>query len=85
MMSMVGKDMRAVCRRCHMVIDDAEPMAGGYAEFFHKRQHKDGTASKCKNAGKTFFRHASTGWEKEVVPFLRKRTRRAAKRAGVRT
>lgn len=69
--------LRVVCRRCGMVMDDCEPM--GTAEFHHKTKHKDGSRSRCKNAGKTFGEHAT-----EVGPFMRKRTRRAARRAGLR-
>jgi len=71
-------DLRAVCKRCHMVMDDCEPFVDG-GEFFHKTRHSDGTASKCPNAGKTFFLDS-----KEVEPFTRKRTRRAERRAGAR-
>jgi hypothetical protein len=65
-----------------MVMDDCEPF-GPRPEFFHKKQHKDGTASKCANAGGTFFVKMIKGqemWPSEIEPFMRKRTRRAAKR-----
>jgi hypothetical protein len=71
---------RAVCRRCHMVMDDCEPMARD-GEFNHAAVHRDGTKSRCPNAGQAFYldRHA-----KEIEPFEPKRVRRAAKRAGIR-
>lgn len=76
---------RAVCKRCGMVMDDGEPMSSR-AEFHHKDKHRDGTKSKCANAGRTFyFDHHVDAWKEsaanEVEFFMRKRTRRAAKRA----
>lgn len=63
-----------VCNSCHMVMEDGEPMAA-HGEFFHKTKHKDGSVSKCKNAGKTFYADS-----REVEEFVRKRIRRASKR-----
>ncbi len=75
-MPLPDRGERAVCRRCRMVMDDCEPMGAG--EWFHPRKHKDGTSSKCTNAGKSFFTK-DIAEQKEVEPFMRKRTRRATK------
>jgi hypothetical protein len=67
-------DRKLVCRRCGHIMSDIEPDFGN-GEFMHASRRI------CSNSGKFFTlapEHA-----KEVVPFERKRVRRAAKRAGV--
>ncbi len=72
------QDRRAVCKTCHTVMDDCEPF-GGHGEFYHKTTFGDGKLNKCKNAGKTFY-----GGDAAIEPFMRKGTRRRARRLGVR-
>ena len=69
---------KAVCKRCHMVLQDFEPCSA-QGEFFHPKEAPDGKPSWCQNAGKTF-----TTRDLEIQPFLRKRVRRAHKRMGIR-
>jgi hypothetical protein len=87
---------RAVCKRCGMVMDDREPTSPT-AEFWHKKTHRDGTQSRCANAGETFYfdfrdgdamgfftrvgGRAREDATDEVEWFMRKSTRRAMKRA----
>lgn len=73
-MPLPSRDERRVCRRCHIVIDDCEPF-GRRGEWVHPRRHRDGTASVCQNAGKPFF-----DGDKEIMPFMRKATRRRTSR-----
>jgi transcription initiation factor TFIIIB Brf1 subunit/transcription initiation factor TFIIB len=82
---------RAVCKRCGMVMDDREPMSN-IGEFFHKTEHKDGTKSRCANAGITFrYDFSAPVWTstnpetlREIEWFMRKtdascsKTRRCA-------
>lgn len=75
-MKLPDRGRRAVCRRCHVVMDDHEPMSKD-AEFYHPRLLKDQkTPRKCPNVGKTFFEG-----DAEIEPFRRKRDRRAERRA----
>ena len=69
---------KAVCKRCHVVMPDIEPMSG-LGEFYHPREDKEGKPHWCRNAGKTF-----TMDDMEVEPFQRKGRRRAQKRLGIR-
>lgn len=67
-------DRKLVCRRCGHIMNDIEPDISR-GEFMHAARRV------CSNSGKFFSlapEHA-----KEVMPFERKRVRRAAKRAGV--
>ena len=73
----IEREEKAVCKRCHMVMDDCEPFSPS-PEFVHKTVHRDGSKSKCVNAGKTLFLDTDS---KEIEPFMRKRVRRAFKRA----
>lgn len=61
---------KAVCKRCHIVIRDCEPMSG-YGEFYHPMVQRKGSSRVCQNAGKTFNMQSF-----ELEPFLRKRNRR---------
>ncbi len=45
--------LRAVCKRCHSVMDDIEP--SGATEFYHPKTFNDGKANWCKNAGLSFY------------------------------
>ena len=71
-------DNVAVCKRCHYVLWNREAYDGG--GFF---EHDKNEA--CSNYGKGFtFDRWPNLKHPEVKPFLRKRHRRSAKRAGVR-
>lgn len=65
---------RVVCKTCHVVIDDCEPF--GQSEYVHPTVDRMGAPRLCKNAGKSFSDDSP-----EVEPFMRKRVRRAGKRA----
>jgi hypothetical protein len=65
---------KAVCRRCHCVMNDCEPMDLG-GEFYHPSLDKAGKPHKCVNSGKNF-----NTTDSELEPFLRKRERRVLKR-----
>ena len=65
---------KAVCKRCHCVMNDAEPMDLG-GEFYHPSLDKDNKPHWCKNAG-----HRLDTSSTEIEPFLRKRERRVLKR-----
>ena len=67
-------DRKAVCKRCHHVMDDGEPFSKN-GEFYHKPNFADGKPNHCQNAGKTF--HVN---DNEIEPFMRKGVRRALKR-----
>jgi len=67
---------RAVCKRCHCFIVDAEPHIES-GEFWHPTKNKKGKPSSCINSGCCF-----DIYDMEIVPFLRKATRRRFKRAG---
>lgn len=69
---------KAVCRRCHVVMQDAEPLCSS-GEFYHPPLDKEGKPHWCRNAGITF-----TTRDLEIVPFLPKARRRALKRMGIR-
>ena len=66
---------RAVCKFCHIVMRDLEPMSSK-GEFYHPKGFHAGYTVTCRHAGKTFV-----GGAPEIVPFQRKRVRRAMKRA----
>ncbi len=68
------EDRKQVCKKCHTVIDDCEPMTPR-GEFFHQGNFGDGTSNPCPNASR-YFREG----DPEIEPFLRKRARRAIKR-----
>jgi hypothetical protein len=70
-------DRKAVCKRCHCVMNDCEPMSG-FGEFWHPSLDKANKPHKCRNAGQRFY---ST--DTELEPFLRKRERRLRKRNGI--
>ena len=70
-------DRKAVCKRCHCVMKDCEPM--GFGEFWHPTLNKEGKPHKCKNAGKRFYTS-----DTEIEPFLRKRERRILNRLDLR-
>lgn len=76
--SSIYGDRKAVCKRCHCVINDIEPCINT-GEFWHPRYDKDGKVHWCKNAGKVF--HTT---DLELEPFLRKRDRRRQKRLGIK-
>jgi len=69
---------KAVCKRCHCVMSDAEPAAPG-GEFYHPSLDKNNKPHTCKNAGKVFDMN-----DLEMEPFMRKSRRRALKRLGIR-
>ena len=69
---------RAVCRRCHLIMGDAEP-ATVHGEFYHLAAPHQTRALACRNRGQCF----STD-DFEIVPFLRKSRRRALARFGIR-
>lgn len=69
---------KAVCRRCHCVIQDFEPCSP-HGEFRHPASDKDGNPHWCPNAGIEF-----TTRNFELVPFMPKSRRRFLKRAGIR-
>jgi hypothetical protein len=71
-------DIKAVCRRCGLVINDCEPM-DSRAEFFHGAKPHQTRALACPNDLKTFYAESP-----EIEPFMRKSRRRALKRAGIR-
>lgn len=74
-------DRKVVCRRCGLVMLDMEPQMGN-GEFWHGAMYTPKSRltsrSACPNAGGTFDLTDT----KEVAEFVRKRVRRAAKRAG---
>jgi hypothetical protein len=69
---------RAVCKRCHAVMNDIEPSNSG-GEFFHPSHDKLGKPYKCINAGKMF-----TTKNIEIEPFIKKSIRRKNKRLAIR-
>jgi len=71
-------DRRAVCKRCHVAMNDIEPMSPN-GEFWHPARDKGGKPYSCKNAG-----HVFTIKDLEIEPFLRKAARRRNKRLGLR-
>ena len=74
-----GRGRIAVCRRCHLIMNDCEPMDAD-GEFHHRvRTTPKGKEIFCVNNGRTFGES-----DREVEPFMRKGRRRALKRAGLR-
>jgi hypothetical protein len=71
-------DRKAVCKRCHCVMRDCEPMQFGGC-FYHPTLDKEGKLHWCKNAGKSLDTSSL-----ELEPFLRKRDRRRHKRIGLK-
>jgi hypothetical protein len=71
-------DRKAVCKRCHCVMNDFEPGELGGC-FYHPTLDKEDKLHWCKNAGKTLDTSSS-----EIEPFLRKRDRRRHKRIGLK-
>lgn len=69
---------KVVCRHCHVVIEDWEPMSR-HGEFYHQTHDREGKPRRCPFVGVTFRRDSP-----EVEPFLRKRERRNFKRQGRR-
>ena len=67
---------RVVCKKCHYVMNDIEPMSRD-GEYWHPISDKYGKPINCSNSGKCFH-----GGDKEIEPFERKRVRRNAKRLG---
>ena len=72
-----GWDRKAVCKRCHCVMNDCEPMDFGGC-FYHPDKDKKGKPHKCRNSGRQF----NTS-DAELEPFLRKGERRLRKRNGI--
>lgn len=46
-------DRKAVCKRCHCVMNDCEPMDLGGC-FYHPTKDKEGKPHWCQNSGKQF-------------------------------
>lgn len=68
---------RAVCKRCHVVMDDFEPMSPN-GEYAHPTKDKNGKKRRCINVGQVY-----TQKDLEIEPFLRKGERARNKRNGV--
>jgi hypothetical protein len=69
---------QAVCKRCKLIMANAEPMARD-GEFHHIAKPHQTRAARCVNANRTFHMQ-----DKEIEPFMRKARRRALKRSGIR-
>jgi len=69
---------KAVCKRCHCVLNDCEPSTF-HGEFWHPSKDKEGKPHWCKNAGKRFSTQ-----DIELEPFLKKSIRRYNKRNNIR-
>lgn len=74
-----GRDRKMVCRICHLVMKDLEPMVV-QGEFYHH----DGIGDKprvkaCPNVNKIYRSN-----DPQVEPFLKKSRRRALKRMNIR-
>jgi hypothetical protein len=69
---------KAVCKRCHCVMDDRETSTRT-GEFCHPGTDKEGKMHWCPNANKVL-----TISDSDIEPFLRKRDRRRYKRLGVK-
>jgi len=70
---------RAVCKRCHVIMCDAEN-ATLNGDFFHPVTFKNGKPNSCKNAGRCLdFGDDS----KELELFVPKKMRRKARGLGV--
>lgn len=69
---------RAVCKRCHTVMQDSEPYSVS-GLYHHPEVDRHGKPYRCINAGLSF-----TQRDTEVEPFLRKRERARNRRNGVR-
>lgn len=72
-------ETRVVCKKCHYVMNDLEPMSPCGGEYWHPIIDKNGKPINCPNAGKSFHDD-----DREIEPFERKRVRRNAKRLKVR-
>jgi len=72
---------RVICRRCGLIMSDIESETGN-GEFWHGPLYmpkaERARQKPCPNDGKVFDLKDT----KEVAEFVRKRVRRAAKRAG---
>jgi hypothetical protein len=71
---------RAVCRRCHYQLQNAETSCR-LGDFLHPTHDRSGSLIECVNAGKLL------DWDEkhtELEPFIPKKMRRKAKRLGVR-
>lgn len=73
-----GERRRAVCKRCGLLMRDAEPSCRT-GEFYHIAKPYQTRALACRNNGNSF-----TTEDAEVVPFMRKARRRFLKRQGIR-
>lgn len=69
---------RGICRRCHLIMVDCEPMQST-GEFYHIARAHQTRAQRCINAGQQFSTDNA-----ELLPFLPKARRRALKRMGIR-
>ena len=69
---------KGVCRRCHCVMVDQEPLSS-HGEFYHPDRDKNGKPHWCPNTGICF-----TTRNTELMPFMSKARRRALKRMGIR-
>lgn len=73
-----GHHRKAVCKLCHWVMTDCEPMTS-CGEFWHLAPKDKPKAFRCKNNGQRFGTD-----EHDIEPFLKKGRRRFLKRAGIR-
>jgi hypothetical protein len=69
---------KAVCRKCHQVMRDAEPMSR-HGEFWHREKDKHGKPYRCTHGAKRFSFN-----DKEIEPFMKKSTRRGLKKTAKR-
>ena len=67
---------KAVCKRCHCVMNDIESSTTN-GEYWHPSRDKDGKPWRCINAGLKF-----TQADLEIQPFVRKAVRRRNHRNG---
>jgi hypothetical protein len=74
-MPLPQRGRRVVCRLCHVVMDDSEPMSA-MGEFYHPTLDKNGAPRRCRHKGQSFYIDSD-----EVEPFMRKRTRRTSRRS----
>lgn len=65
---------KAVCKRCHCVLNDCDPFSKN-GEFWHPKEDKEGKPHWCKNAGLCFNVQSL-----DLEPFLKKKVRRYNKR-----
>lgn len=73
-----GQRRRALCKRCGLLMSDAEPSCST-GEFYHIAKPYQTRARSCVNHGKSF-----TTEDLELVPFMRKSRRRFLARNGIR-